>query len=122
VKSDLSANKIDFDELIERLKGYIRLKIDSGEYTERSLARVLRVSQPHLHNMLKGVRRMNLEFADQVMAKFQIGIFDLISDEEILDWFDDNNTDWLALAVKRRPAVRSATRDRRQQLPWRTGS
>jgi transcriptional regulator with XRE-family HTH domain len=112
VKSDLFPNKLNFDELIERLRGYIRHRINSGEYTERSLARVLRVSQPHLHNMLKGVRRISVEFADQVMAKYRIGILDLISEEEIANFLEEKN-----------PSLRKpAGREGDSRAPWRTGS
>jgi plasmid maintenance system antidote protein VapI len=122
VKSDLLQNKITFDELIERLKTYIRLRINNGEYTERSLARVLRVSQPHLHNMLKGNRRMSAEFADQAMAKFRISILDLIGEEEIWHSFDDKNPDWLEQAAKRKPAATSPVRQANAQPSSRTGS
>jgi len=122
VKSELFPNKLNFDELIARLRAYIRLRINSGEFTERSLARILRVSQPHLHNMLKGVRRINADFADQVMAKFGINILDLISDEEIWNSFDDKNPDWLAQAAKRKPAAKSPVRQRNSRSDWRTGS
>jgi len=121
VKSDLLPNKINFDELIERLRAYIRLQINSGEFTERSLARILRVSQPHLHNMLKGARRINTEFADRIMAKFRISILDLISDEEIWNSFDDKNPDWLTQALKRKPAAKSPVRQGNARSNWRAG-
>jgi len=122
VKSDLLPNNINFDELIERLRAHIKLRINSGEFTERSLARILRVSQPHLHNMLKGVRRINTDFADQVMAKFSISILDLISDEEMWNSFDYKNPDWLAQAAKRKPASKSPVRQGNPRSDRRTGS
>jgi transcriptional regulator with XRE-family HTH domain len=101
---------------------YIRRRINSGEYTERSLARVLHISQPHLHNMLKGVRQITIDFADRVMLKFRISIFDLLSDEEIFNFCEHKNPDWLAVAAKRKAAVRSNERKSDPRAPWRTGS
>jgi plasmid maintenance system antidote protein VapI len=116
VKSDLIANKLNFDELIERLRAYIRHRIHSGEYTERSLARILRVSQPHLHNMLKGVRRVNVEFADQVMTKFRISILDLMDAEEMWNYLDEKSVN------SRKPAGQATERERIPRARWRTGS
>ncbi len=113
VKSELIRNKITFEELIIRLKDYIKIRINSGEFTERGLARILQVSQPHLHNMLKGVRTMNIEFADKVLAKFQISIIDLIDQEEIWKSFDER---------ERKPPKRSIEREFDPRAPWKTGT
>jgi plasmid maintenance system antidote protein VapI len=119
VKSDFCSNKLNLDELTARLRAYIRLQINSGEFTERSLARVFHISQPHLHNVLKGARRFTLEFADQVMSKFQITVFDLISDEEIWNYFDEKNPDWRIKVAKRKPPVKTVDRESDPRAPWR---
>jgi hypothetical protein len=119
VKSDLSSIKIDFDQLTTRLRAYIRLRINSGEFTERSLARIFRISQPHLHNVLKGVRRFTIEFADQVMLKFEITILDLITEEEIWNYFDETNPEWLTQAAKRKPTLKSEERATDLRAAWR---
>jgi transcriptional regulator with XRE-family HTH domain len=110
-------SELDFDELVTRLRAYIRYRINCGEFTERSLARILRVSQPHLHNMLKGVRRVNIEFADTVMRRFKISVLDLIEDEELRNYLDGRNPDWLAQALtgKKPPAL---SQSRSARLPW----
>jgi len=72
--------------------------------------------------MLKGVRRINIDFADQVMAKFHISILDLITDEEIWKSFDDKNPEWLVQAAKRKPATKSQIRQGNSRSDWRTGS
>jgi plasmid maintenance system antidote protein VapI len=122
VKSELTANKIQFDELMDRLRAYIRLRINSGEFTERSLARVLRISQPHLHNMLKGVRRINVELGDRLMVKFRISVLDLITEEEMWSFCDDKNPEWVHEVMKRKPAGRTSERVNDPRAPWRTGS
>ena len=47
---------IGFEILRNRLIENIRYRIRNGELTERGLARRTGISQPHLHNLLKGVR------------------------------------------------------------------
>jgi len=54
--------------LIEELRTLVR----SGQFTERSLARYLGVSQPHLHNVLCGVRALTFDFADHAISKLDI--------------------------------------------------
>lgn len=107
---------------MDRLRTYIRLRINSGEYTERSLARVLGISQPHLHNMLKGARRINVQLGDRLMMKFRISVLDLITEEEIWSFCDDKNPDWVNDVTKRKPAGRSSERANDPRAPWRTGS
>ena len=111
-----------FDGLLLRLQRQIKQKIDSGEYSERSLARVLEVSQPHLHNMLKGVRRMNPRFADRVLRKFKIDVFDLFNNDEIIELLDLKDPHWSAKLSPRRPAVQATERESDPRAPWRTGS
>jgi plasmid maintenance system antidote protein VapI len=120
VKSDLPLNKITFNELIFRLRAFIRYRISSGEFTERSLARILGISQPHFHNMLKGARRLTIEFADRIMAKFDITIFDLMSFEEMWNYLDDVNPEWTDQALKRKPPVQAAHRSNVSRTGWRT--
>ena len=119
MKSEITNAQITFDELTSRLRTYIRQLINRGEFTERSIARVLHISQPHVHNVLKGVRRMNVDLADQIMGKLTITIFDLISDQEIWNSLDEKNPDWLTQAAKRKPPVKSPQRESDPRAPWR---
>jgi hypothetical protein len=119
VKSEINFRNINFDELSVRLRLYIQRRIHSGEHTERSLARILRISQPHLHNMLKGVRRFSPEFADRAMLKFQLSVLDLISEEEISAFLDEKNPDWLTHSAARKPPSQSAQREKDARAPWR---
>ena len=111
MKSNLASKYINLNDINIRLIAYIRLRINCGEYTERSLARILGISQPHLHNMLKGARRLSPEFANGVMTKFEITILDLITVEEIWDYFDEKDPEWLASAANRKPPGKSEVRD-----------
>lgn len=49
--------------LIRHLRG----RLYNGELTERSLARVTGISQPHLHNVLKGKRLLSIPKLDQIL-------------------------------------------------------
>jgi transcriptional regulator with XRE-family HTH domain len=40
------------------------------------------VSQPHIHNVLKGKRFFSLETADQVLQSLGVDVLDLIDPEE----------------------------------------
>ena len=46
----------------------------AGEVSERGLARLSNISQPHLHNVLKGVRTLSPEAADRLMRAMDITI------------------------------------------------
>src|ERR1041384_3106664 len=66
-----------------RLVDHMRARVRSGELTERGLARLTGVSQPHLHNVLKGVRLLSAEMADQVVAELHLKALDLLSESEL---------------------------------------
>ena len=75
-----------FVDLQNRLLEHLRNRVQSGEATERSLARLAGLSQPHLHNVLKGKRMLSMDMADKILQNLQIGVLDLISTEEIHCW------------------------------------
>lgn len=56
-----------FRGLIEELRETMREQVRNGYMTERNLARLTGVSQPQLHNVLKGIRVLTPELADQIM-------------------------------------------------------
>lgn len=120
MKLDISSKHINFDELTVRLRLYIQQRIHSGEFTERSLARILRISQPHLHNMLKGVRRLSVEFADRAMLKFRLSMLDLISEAEMLEFLDAKNPNWLTQAAARKPPSQTDKRQNESSAAWRS--
>jgi plasmid maintenance system antidote protein VapI len=60
--------------------------VRSGDATERGLARLTGVSQPHMHNVLKGKRLLSLEMADQVVDQLHLDLLDFIEPGELLEW------------------------------------
>ncbi len=74
---------INFELLRTRLIGYVNYRIRNGEYSERSLARVIGVSQPQLHNVLKGCRALGPDLADRLLRHFRIGCIDLLEPGEL---------------------------------------
>jgi plasmid maintenance system antidote protein VapI len=85
VESDERLLRVTFELLGERLLAFVRLRIKNGEYTERGLARILGISQPQMHNVLKGVRGLRPALADRFLRKFGITALELLSDVELED-------------------------------------
>jgi transcriptional regulator with XRE-family HTH domain len=77
---------VNFREQQRRLIAHLRALVRSGDATERGLARLTGVSQPHMHNVLKGKRLLSLEMADQVLAQLHLDLLDFIEPEELLEW------------------------------------
>jgi transcriptional regulator with XRE-family HTH domain len=72
-----------FHDLQTRLLDELRRRIRSGEATERGLARIAGVSQPHLHNVLKGKRVLSVEKADEVLRRLDLDVLHFIRPEEL---------------------------------------
>ncbi len=64
--------------LIQRLKDEIR----AGKLTERALARRSGLSQPHIHNLLKGIRSPTAESADALLRAISASVPDLLRDSQ----------------------------------------
>ena len=77
---------MDFHELQARLIAHLRERVRSGELSELGLARITGVSQPHIHNVLKGKRLFSLATADEVLRHLRLDLLDLIRPEEFPDW------------------------------------
>jgi transcriptional regulator with XRE-family HTH domain len=71
-----------FAQLTLRLLDQLRWRIRCGEFTERSLARRAGLSQPHLHNVLKGERALSGPAADRLLAAAGITALDLLTATE----------------------------------------
>lgn len=74
---------LTFAALRVRLLAHLRTRIRNGELTERSFARVSGISQPHIHNVLKGAKQLSPELADVILASLRISPLDLLSRDEI---------------------------------------
>jgi transcriptional regulator with XRE-family HTH domain len=72
-----------FHDLQQRLLDDLRQRVKSGAATERGLARLSGISQPHLHNVLKGKRMLSMEKADDVLRRLQIDVLYLIDPAEL---------------------------------------
>ncbi|MCS7026500.1 MAG: hypothetical protein NZV14_17010 [Bryobacteraceae bacterium] len=75
--------RLTFQELSDRLIRELNQRVRRGDFTERGLARLLGASQPHIHNVLKGVRRPSTPLADHILIKLQIALQSMLTDEEI---------------------------------------
>jgi transcriptional regulator with XRE-family HTH domain len=73
---------MDFQALERRFIEHLRQRIRSGELTERKLARMAGISQPHVHNVLKGKRIFSLAMADTILHVLRLDLLDLIEPEE----------------------------------------
>ena len=73
-----------FYDLRRRLVSSLRERVRSGEITERGLARMTGVSQPHLHNVLKEKRLLSLDMADAILRGLNMDVLDLIEPSEVL--------------------------------------
>lgn len=76
----------EFRELHRRLVLLLSERVRSGELTERGLARLTRVSQPHIHNALKGRRLFSAEAADTILRELRLDVLDLVELREFLEW------------------------------------
>ena len=65
-------------ELRGRLVLRLRDMVRNGELTERALARTTGVSQPHIHNVLKGKRELSVEMAEVILNALNLDVYDLV--------------------------------------------
>jgi transcriptional regulator with XRE-family HTH domain len=77
---------MNFADLERRFIAHLREIVRRGELTERGLARVTGVSQPHLHNVLKGKRSLSTEMADLILSHLDLDLVDLLEPDELLEW------------------------------------
>jgi plasmid maintenance system antidote protein VapI len=72
-----------FELLQLRLIAHVQQRVHRGELTERGLARHTGISQPHLHNVLKGVRALSPPMADLLLRHLHITLLDLLEANEV---------------------------------------
>jgi len=75
---------MNFEDLHFRLTEHLRELVRSGEVTERGLARITCVSQPHIHNVLKGKRLLSLQMADEILYRLHLDVTDLLRPEDLV--------------------------------------
>ena len=69
---------MDFQELQGRFIDHLRARIRSGQLTERRLAKLAGISQPHMHNVLRRKRGISIEMADVILQVLRIDLYDLL--------------------------------------------
>jgi len=69
---------MSFEKLLDNLIFVLRERINNGELTERRLAKIVGMSQPHIHNVLKGVRLLTPDLSDRILKGIKLSISDLI--------------------------------------------
>lgn len=72
-----------FADFHARLIAHIRSKVQSGELTERGLARMTGISQPHVHNVLKGKKLFSMEVSDAILHELHLDLLDLVHPSEL---------------------------------------
>ena len=77
---------MDFQELQKRFIAFLQERVRNGQVTERGLARITGVSQPHIHNTLKGKRLFSMETSDQILRRLHMDLLDLVRPEDVLEW------------------------------------
>lgn len=77
---------MDFREMHQRFINFLRERVRSGQLTERSLARLTGVSQPHIHNALNGKRAFSMEMSDRILSRLHLDLLDLIRPEDLSEW------------------------------------
>jgi transcriptional regulator with XRE-family HTH domain len=74
---------MDFRELQIRLIAVLQSRLSNGELSERRMAHLTGISQPHIHNVLKGVRILSPRAADRILRSFQMTLLDLLRPEDL---------------------------------------
>jgi transcriptional regulator with XRE-family HTH domain len=110
MKSQTPNVNISITALLDRLIQAVVLKLNNGEATERSLARLMGVSQPQMHNVLKGKRRLQPELADRLLKEFNLKIVDLLCAPAGVDAGDSLQPDTAPGLVPRRPPASASNR------------
>ena len=72
-----------FQDARLKLLAYVRNQVRNGELTERGFARMIGISQPHAHNVLKGVRTLSPEVFDLALKYLHLSLLDLAPLEEM---------------------------------------
>lgn len=66
----------------------LRAKVRNGEITERALARLVGLSQPHLHNVLKGIRHLSPGVMDRCLYQLRLSVLDLMDRTKLISYLD----------------------------------
>jgi plasmid maintenance system antidote protein VapI len=73
---------VTFQDLHERLVRHLNRCVHTGQITERGLAKRAGISQPHIHNVLKGRRLLSWDSADRLLHELQLDALALPDEDE----------------------------------------
>jgi plasmid maintenance system antidote protein VapI len=79
----LESDRVTFTLIQKRLLEELRQRLRNGDFTERGLARIVGISQPHIHNVLKGVRSLSPDLGDQVISGLDLSLMELLGADEL---------------------------------------
>jgi transcriptional regulator with XRE-family HTH domain len=65
---------LNITQLCERVIELARQTVHSGSISERGLAKKANISQPHLHNVLKGIRTLSPEGMDRLLEALNVTV------------------------------------------------
>lgn len=82
-----------FLDLNKALVDNLRSRVRNGELTERRLARLVGVSQPHIHNVLKGAKFLSPKLADTVLTHLRLTVLDLVPSTPAIETARKEETD-----------------------------
>jgi len=82
----MEEERVTFQDAQYRLLERIRQRIQNGDFTERGFAKLIGISQPHFHNVLKGVRTLSPDIFDLILRQLNSSAFDLYDEREIRDY------------------------------------
>ncbi len=85
--NELGSKQVTLETLQLRLREYIRSTISNCELTGLALARQAQLAQGHLSNFLNFRQGLSLESIDRLLAALAIGVLDLVTAEEIQQWY-----------------------------------
>jgi len=69
---------MNYSDVVGLLLDELRRRVSSGQITERRLALLAGLSQPHLHHVLKGKRQLSVGTADKILQRLEVDLADLI--------------------------------------------
>jgi hypothetical protein len=74
---------MNYTDLINCLLEELRRRVQNGEVTERGLSQLAGLSQPHLHHVLNGKRRLSMAKADTILRHLGLNLLELIPCEQL---------------------------------------
>ena len=77
---------LDFEVLHGRVVKHLQDIVRNGVVTERGLSRMTGLSQPHIHQVLKGTKFFSMASANQVLRSLQNDLVDFLEPEDIEEW------------------------------------